>query len=150
LYSNYLDYTANLLINSSSFLHGQSPEFNPVPVYAVASSCCSLKTSQSEDAPFEITYWLFFPFSEGKEICTISAGALGPVPFPWLRKACLGKVKRYGSHLGDWEHVTLSFPVSCFIMINEGFENKGIRFLATSQVTFEPIFFNQRQFLKGP
>lgn len=107
-----LQFSESLLSNSSSFLHGRSPDLSPVPVYAVASSCCSLKSSHSEDAPFEITYWLFFPFSQGKEICTISAGAFGPVPFPWLRKACLGKVKRYGDHLGDWEHVTLSFPVS--------------------------------------
>ena len=107
-----LSLSASLLSNASSFLHGRSPDSHPVPVYAVASSCCNLKSSHIEDAPFEITYWLFFPFSQGKEICTISAGAFGPVPFPWLRKACLGKVKRYGDHLGDWEHVTLSFPVS--------------------------------------
>ncbi|XP_059490480.1 uncharacterized protein LOC132205448 isoform X2 [Neocloeon triangulifer] len=104
---------ATLLSNSSSFLHGHNPEFFSVPVYAVVSSCCSkLKASQVEESPFEITFWLFFPFSQGKDICTISAGAFGPMPFPWLRKACLGKVKRYGSHLGDWEHVTLSFPAS--------------------------------------
>lgn len=111
--NSILCFLASLLSNASSFLHGHNPDLHPVPVYAVASSCCSLKSSHIEDAPFEITYWLFFPFSQGKEICTISAGAFGPVPFPWLRKACLGKVKRYGDHLGDWEHVTLSFPVSC-------------------------------------
>lgn len=65
-----------------------------------------------EQNEFEVTFWLFFPYSEGKRVCTVTAGALGPLPFPWLRTACLGSVKTYGSHVGDWEHVTLAFKVS--------------------------------------
>ncbi|KAF4518892.1 hypothetical protein B566_EDAN015284 [Ephemera danica] len=122
----------SLLANASSFLHGHSPMFYSVPVYAVISSCCPARllvdnqlhplgdspvlqdspkniTVPSDDFDFEITYWLFFPYSEGKRVCTVNAGALGPLPIPWLRTACLGSVRSYGSHVGDWEHVTLAF-----------------------------------------
>lgn len=139
----------SLLSNSSSFIHGHSPHFYSVPVYAVISSCCPRKyptrrknnntpvqfnsdtnevnskilyrrnnnewtpsvDNEIIESDFEVTFWLFFPYSEGKEVCTVTAGAFGPIPFPWLRTACLGKIRKYGNHIGDWEHVKLAFKV---------------------------------------
>ncbi|XP_071449262.1 uncharacterized protein [Hetaerina americana] len=60
---------------------------------------------------FMVTYWLFFPFSEGKDVCVVETGPrlLGPWPLPLLGGHCLGKRRRYGSHLGDWEHLSIRF-----------------------------------------
>ncbi|XP_046391957.1 uncharacterized protein LOC124160209 [Ischnura elegans] len=60
---------------------------------------------------FMVTYWLFFPFSEGKDVCVVETGPrlLGPWPLPLVGGHCLGKRRRYGSHLGDWEHLSIRF-----------------------------------------
>lgn len=58
---------------------------------------------------FHVTYWIFYPFNEGKHVCTVSLGVLGPVPIPRLFNKCLGEQQYVGNHIGDWEHVSLYF-----------------------------------------
>ena len=60
---------------------------------------------------FHVTYWMFYPFSEGKAVCVMDLGFLGSWPIPSLAGTCLGTFKEYGSHVGDWEHVSLYFQV---------------------------------------
>lgn len=77
--SNNLDFWSNY---NNSFLSQQSPE----------------KPS------FTATYWTFYPYNEGKKICFI-----GKVPAFTFFGRCFGHKKIIGNHIGDWEHMTLSF-----------------------------------------
>ncbi|XP_058128613.1 uncharacterized protein LOC131292889 [Anopheles ziemanni] len=64
----------------------------------------------SSDYPhFHVTYWMFYPYSQGKVICTIDLGPFGPWPIPLIFGICLGTTKEFGSHVGDWEHMSLFF-----------------------------------------
>lgn len=58
---------------------------------------------------FHVSYWMFYPYSQGKTICTLNLGPLGPIPIPLIWNMCLGTKKEFGSHVGDWEHFSLSF-----------------------------------------
>ncbi|XP_046430685.1 uncharacterized protein LOC124184710 [Neodiprion fabricii] len=58
---------------------------------------------------FHVTYWMFYPFSEGKTICVLDLGYLGSWPIPLVGGKCFGLFKEYGSHVGDWEHMSLFF-----------------------------------------
>lgn len=90
-----------LLQNSSSFLHGHNPNRFKVPVYARVS-ICGYKH-------FHVTYWFFFPFSQGKTMCTLNISLLGPVPIPRINDHCYGSLQEFGSHVGDWEHTSFYF-----------------------------------------
>ncbi|KAF5301017.1 hypothetical protein FQR65_LT09000 [Abscondita terminalis] len=111
-----------LLQEKDSFLHGKNPSEHSIPVYAVVTPCTpnlsfhSLGPNTISDAisainndvetppHFHVVYWVFYPYNEGKEICLI-----GKVPTPILFGSCLGHRKVLGNHVGDWEHVSLSF-----------------------------------------
>lgn len=58
---------------------------------------------------FHVTYWMFYPYSQGKTMCTLSLGPLGRIPFPAVYGYCLGHRRDIGSHVGDWEHMSLYF-----------------------------------------
>ncbi|XP_005188446.1 uncharacterized protein LOC101895679 [Musca domestica] len=58
---------------------------------------------------FHVTYWMFYPYSQGKNMCTLKLGPFGRIPFPAVYGYCLGRKKDIGSHIGDWEHMTLYF-----------------------------------------
>lgn len=58
---------------------------------------------------FHVTYWMFYPYSQGKAMCSIDLGPFGPVPIPLIFGFCFGERKEFGSHVGDWEHVSLHF-----------------------------------------
>lgn len=60
---------------------------------------------------FHVSYWMFYPFSQGKTVCTLNLGPLGPIPIPLVPifNICLGTKKEFGSHVGDWEHMSLFF-----------------------------------------
>lgn len=58
---------------------------------------------------FHVSYWMFYPYSQGKTICTLNLGPLGPWPIPLIFNMCLGTRKEFGSHVGDWEHMSLHF-----------------------------------------
>jgi hypothetical protein len=69
-----------------------------------------LTASLKDQIPhFHVSYWMFYPFSQGKTICTLNLGPLGPIPIPLIWNMCLGTKKDFGSHVGDWEHFSLSF-----------------------------------------
>ncbi|KAL1461850.1 hypothetical protein WDU94_013717, partial [Cyamophila willieti] len=90
-----------LLSNNSSILYGQNPTESPVPIYANLVTCSGNS--------FHVTYWFFFPFSQGKDLCTLDMGLLGPWPLPLVNNHCYGTYKDFGSHVGDWEHTSLMF-----------------------------------------
>lgn len=60
---------------------------------------------------FHVTYWMFYPFSEGKAVCVLDLGFFGSWPIPSVGGVCMGKLKEYGNHVGDWEHMSLYFKV---------------------------------------
>lgn len=60
---------------------------------------------------FHVTYWMFYPFSQGKSLCTFDMGRFGAWPIPKVNNYCLGNIKEFGSHVGDWEHISLYFEV---------------------------------------
>ncbi|KAJ8971554.1 hypothetical protein NQ317_011518 [Molorchus minor] len=93
------------------------------PVYAIVTHCPPYKTfPRSEKTDLwnainntaydkkentfylYVSYWIFFPYNEGKEVCF-----LGRVPTPRIFNRCFGRLKTMGNHIGDWEHMTLSF-----------------------------------------
>lgn len=55
---------------------------------------------------------MFYPFSEGKTICVLNLGFFGSWPIPTVGGVCVGTLKEYGSHIGDWEHMSLYFKVN--------------------------------------
>lgn len=65
---------------------------------------------------FHVTYWMFYPFSQGKSLCTFDMGRFGAWPIPKVNNYCLGNIKEFGNHVGDWEHMSLYFEV----IINSG------------------------------
>uniref|UniRef100_A0AAG5D237 Vacuolar protein sorting-associated protein 62 n=1 Tax=Anopheles atroparvus TaxID=41427 RepID=A0AAG5D237_ANOAO len=67
------------------------------------------KEVTSDYPHFHVTYWMFYPYSQGKVICTIDLGPFGPWPIPLIFGMCLGTKKEFGSHVGDWEHMSLFF-----------------------------------------
>jgi hypothetical protein len=60
---------------------------------------------------FHVTYWMFYPYSQGKSMCTLNIPLLGPLPIPLIPilNICLGTKKEFGGHVGDWEHMSLFF-----------------------------------------
>lgn len=69
------------------------------------------KKNEHRKVHFHVTYWMFYPFSEGKTICMLDLGFLGSWPVPTVGGVCIGTLKEYGSHIGDWEHMSLYFKV---------------------------------------
>lgn len=102
-HSYFLLTTEQLLENTTSILYGQNPNTTTVPIYAHVTQCGRKN--------FHVSYWLFFPFSQGKPICTLDMGVLGPLPLPVFNNRCFGTLKEFGSHVGDWEHMSLMFNV---------------------------------------
>lgn len=111
----------DLLKNSSSFIYGRNPEKDSVPVYALVEICHpdaneSIKNvtleNESRRLHFHVTYWMFYPFSQGKSVCTVDMGRFGAWPIPKLNNLCLGNIKEFGNHVGDWEHMSLYFEAS--------------------------------------
>ncbi|KAH1022520.1 putative vacuolar protein sorting-associated protein TDA6 [Dendroctonus ponderosae] len=109
--------------NYTSFLYGKSPKsYPPVPIYAVVTYCSN--PASSEFPPdllptFHVTYWMFYPFNEGKDSCF-----LGKVPAPLIFSKCFGHYRKLGNHFGDWEHMSLSFsghpyPDQLFLSVHD-------------------------------
>ena len=60
---------------------------------------------------FTVTYWMFYPFSQGKQVCTTKLWFFGRVFKPRIRNKCFGETVTLNSHVGDWEHVSIYFEV---------------------------------------
>ena len=125
--SSLLFSTDSLLRNSSSFIYGRNPQKYSVPVYALIEVCQPTqknffnfnnnltkneKIKKNSNINFHVTYWMFYPFSQGKAICTFNMGRFGAWPIPRVNDICLGDIKVFGNHVGDWEHISLYFEVN--------------------------------------
>jgi len=78
-----------------SFLAGQRPSQQDVPVYA------EVVHRTDDGRPTDVTdvlYWMFYPYNNGKRVCI---GLYIPVI------GCAGGYSTFGNHVGDWERVTL-------------------------------------------
>ncbi|KAK0088546.1 hypothetical protein PV325_011607 [Microctonus aethiopoides] len=99
---------------------------------------------------FHVTYWMFYPFSEGKAVCVLDLGFLGTWPIPSVGGICLGKLKGYGNHVGDWEHMSLYFkgddyPVAMYVSAHDAgayyrYDIRSGTFVYESQETRKGIF----------
>jgi hypothetical protein len=76
------------------FLDGQRPDQVRVPVYAQIVK----RTGVSVDMT-DVIYWMFYPYNNGKLVC------MGYV----TDAGCPTSYKRFGNHVGDWEHMTVRF-----------------------------------------
>lgn len=87
---------------------------------------------------FHVTYWMFYPYSQGKTMCTVSLGPLGRIPFPAVYGYCLGNRKDIGSHVGDWEHMPC---LRCTQNLDGGGPLTLISGLYTFNLTLIKVFF---------
>lgn len=66
---------------------------------------------------YTVTYWMFYPYSQGKQLCTSKFWFVGRVFKPRLRNKCYGDLITLNSHVGDWEHVSIYFEVRTNLFI---------------------------------
>ncbi|XP_031338239.1 uncharacterized protein LOC116167138 isoform X2 [Photinus pyralis] len=151
-----------LLNDGNSFLHGRNPTTHNIPVYTIVTPCSPNLSFHSSNANrlsdnvralydklepnphFHVVYWMFFPYNEGKEICVI-----GKVPTPIIFGSCLGQRKIFGNHVGDWEHISLSFngngyPDAMYVSVHDAgvyykYDVKSRQFKYINQVTKKGI-----------
>ncbi|BFF98082.1 uncharacterized protein DMAD_06339 [Drosophila madeirensis] len=103
------NFIANLADNVK-FSGGAGPEDNLEEDNSIGESPeQEVNAGQGKLPGFHVTYWMFYPYSQGKTMCTVSLGPLGRIPFPAVYGYCLGHRKDIGSHVGDWEHMSLYF-----------------------------------------
>ncbi|XP_003487426.1 uncharacterized protein LOC100743179 isoform X1 [Bombus impatiens] len=112
---------------------------------------------------FHVTYWMFYPFSEGKAVCVLDLGFFGSWPIPTVGGICLGILKEYGNHVGDWEHMSLYFkdanyPSAMYVSAHDAgafyrYDLRSGTFVYESQETRKGIFqkpiFPERVFTAG-
>ncbi|KYN40824.1 hypothetical protein ALC56_04714 [Trachymyrmex septentrionalis] len=99
---------------------------------------------------FHVTYWMFYPFSEGKTICVLDLGFFGSWPIPTIGGVCIGTLKEYGSHIGDWEHMSLYFkdneyPLAMYVSAHDvgafyQYDPRNGTFVYESQETRKGLF----------
>ncbi|XP_011692008.1 PREDICTED: uncharacterized protein LOC105452525 [Wasmannia auropunctata] len=99
---------------------------------------------------FHVTYWMFYPFSEGKTICVLDLGFFGSWPIPTIGGVCIGTLKEYGSHIGDWEHMSLYFkdneyPLAMYVSAHDAgafyqYDPRNGTFIYESQETRKGLF----------
>ncbi|XP_024886992.1 uncharacterized protein LOC112464304 [Temnothorax curvispinosus] len=99
---------------------------------------------------FHVTYWMFYPFSEGKTICVLDLGFFGSWPIPTVGGVCIGTLKEYGSHIGDWEHMSLYFkdneyPLAMYVSAHDAgafyrYDPRNGNFVYESQETRKGLF----------
>ncbi|KAG7200595.1 hypothetical protein KM043_001154 [Ampulex compressa] len=112
---------------------------------------------------FHVTYWMFYPFSEGKAVCVLDLGFFGSWPMPTVAGTCLGLLKEYGNHVGDWEHMSLYFkgdghPLAMYVSAHDAgafyhYNPRSGTFVYESQETRKGIFqkpiFPERVYTAG-
>lgn len=81
-----------------SFLAGQNPSQNVVPVYAeIVDRTLNGQPTNVTD----VIYWTFYPYNNGKRVCI---GLYLPFGI-----GCAGGYTTAGNHVGDWEYATIRF-----------------------------------------
>ncbi|XP_043790351.1 uncharacterized protein LOC122713707 [Apis laboriosa] len=108
------------------------------------------KRNRSQKLHFHVTYWMFYPFSEGKAVCVLDLGFFGSWPIPTVGGICLGMFKEYGNHVGDWEHMSLYFkdtnhPSTMYVSAHDAgafyrYDLRSGTFVYESQETRKGIF----------
>ncbi|XP_054264193.1 uncharacterized protein LOC128987390 [Macrosteles quadrilineatus] len=98
----------DLIKEEDSYLLGVKPgshkwQLDPVPAYVNVKPC--------GNGRMIISYWIFFPFNKGKQMCKLEDGC--------------GTVQTVvGNHVGDFEHLSLEMqgelPVSLFLAVHDG------------------------------
>ncbi|XP_076650574.1 uncharacterized protein LOC143357829 [Halictus rubicundus] len=121
------------------------------------------KRTWSRKLRFHVTYWMFYPFSEGKAVCVLDLGFFGTWPIPTVGGMCLGMLKEYGNHVGDWEHMSLYFkdanyPSAMYVSAHDAgafyrYDLRSGTFVYESQETRKGIFqkpiFPERVYTAG-
>ncbi|XP_076630064.1 uncharacterized protein LOC143346144, partial [Colletes latitarsis] len=121
------------------------------------------KWNRSRKLRFHVTYWMFYPFSEGKAVCVLDLGFFGSWPIPTVGGMCLGMFKEYGNHVGDWEHMSLYFkdashPSAMYVSAHDAgafyrYDLRSGTFVYESQETRKGIFqkpiFPERVYTAG-
>ncbi|XP_034179660.1 uncharacterized protein LOC117604074 isoform X2 [Osmia lignaria lignaria] len=121
------------------------------------------KGNRSRKLHFHVTYWMFYPFSEGKAVCVLDLGFFGSWPIPTVGGMCFGMLKEYGNHVGDWEHMSLyfkdaSYPSAMYVSAHDAgafyrYDLRSGTFVYESQETRKGIFqkpiFPERVFTAG-
>ncbi|XP_076301048.1 uncharacterized protein LOC143219098 [Lasioglossum baleicum] len=121
------------------------------------------RRTRSRKLRFHVTYWMFYPFSEGKAVCVLDLGFLGTWPIPTVGGVCLGMLKEYGNHVGDWEHMSLYFkdashPSAMYVSAHDAgafyrYDLRSGTFVYESQETRKGIFqkpiFPERVYTAG-
>ena len=74
-------------------------------------SCQERESGPTRGHHFTVTYWFFYPYNRGKDVCTSKVWLFGRVAKPLFKGQCLGQNLVMGNHVGDWEHVSLFFEV---------------------------------------
>ncbi|XP_029047636.2 uncharacterized protein LOC114878232 isoform X2 [Osmia bicornis bicornis] len=121
------------------------------------------KGNRSRKLHFHVTYWMFYPFSEGKAVCVLDLGFFGSWPIPTVGGMCFGMLKEYGNHVGDWEHMSfyfkdVSYPSAMYVSAHDAgafyrYDLRSGTFVYESQETRKGIFqkpiFPERVFTAG-
>lgn len=57
---------------------------------------------------FTVTYWMFYPYNNGKTICSVSIWGIR-IPKLMDNNTCQWDEITMGNHVGDWEHISIYF-----------------------------------------
>ena len=112
-------------------LKGQAPADSPT--YAMISK-------EGKTGDFSVKYWFFFPYNRGKRVCV-------GLYQDWLG-GCTGGYSTFGNHVGDWEHVKVTFrnskPTSIYLSIHDfgkTFTSDGTTFNGLSMIDSHPVVY---------
>ncbi|KAA0202548.1 hypothetical protein HAZT_HAZT008820, partial [Hyalella azteca] len=93
---------------------------------------------------FTITYWFFYPYNHGKEICTTSMIFIGRVAKPLYKGKCHGETVVMGNHVGDWEHLSIYFEATHNFGAFYTYQPAWNRFEYTNQDVREGVFMKAK------
>lgn len=81
--------------NINSWITEENDGWRPSSLNTVINYEKPINNDEPIDS-FHVTYWMFYPYSQGKMMCSIDLGPLGPIPIPLIFGFCLGTTKEFG------------------------------------------------------